>query len=248
MTPNVVLLRSTPEPTRAMALAARLCYTQGISIEDLDRNLSDEQCEKLVRKILSNRHNGVLEHATFMVGVEGISRDCSHQFVRHRNTSFDQQSLHYTIMAEGFDMAQPVMDVDLGVRWREIKDASFQLYKDAIARGIPREEARHILPSGIETKLVATASLRQWLWFVRLRVCPVNCGEILVVAHKVKNILQGLMPYLKDYLGPPCLTEGICPEGKKYCGSPWKTPCRVTGDGIDKTVTSKEEALAFKPS
>lgn len=248
MTPNVILLAHTPNPTRIMALSARLCYTQGISISQLNDKLTDEQCEKLVKKILSNRHNGVLEHAVFTFGVEGVSRNFSHQMVRHRNTSFDQQSLHYTMTQEGFEMATPPgMAWSQQMEWKELKDRAFRLYRHLIASGIPKEEARHILPSGQETKLVMTANLRQWLWFVRLRACQVNCAEIIVVAHKVKNELQVLMPYLKEYLGPPCLTEGLCPEGKKFCNSPWKTPCRIIGDGLDIMIKTKEEALAFKP-
>lgn len=248
MTPEVTLLAHTPNPTRMMGLAARLCYTQGMRISELNASLTDEACEKLVRKILSNRHNGVLEHPVFTFGVEGVSRDFLAQMTRHRNTSFDVQSLHYTLAQEGFDMASPIdMPWASRMEWRELKDKAFKLYKHLVDSGVPREEARHILPGGIETRLVMTANLRQWLWFVRLRACPVNCREILVVAHKVKNHLQELMPYLKDYLGPPCLTDGLCPEGKRFCGAPWKVPCHITGDGLAVDIHTKEEAKAWRP-
>lgn len=242
MTPEVMLLAHTPDPTRVMALAARLCYTQGISINGLNEKLTDEACEKLVLKILSNKHSGVLEHPVFTFGVEGVSRDFSHQMVRHRNTSYDQQSLHYTLAPDGFDMAVPPgMTIVEREAWDKARNSAWTVYKALVARGVPREEARHILPSGIETKLLMTANLRQWMRFVELRACPVNCQEILVVAMKVKNYLVELMPYLKGHVGPPCIA-GNCFEGKRYCGSPWVVPCRVTGDGLDKQINTRDEA------
>jgi len=244
MTPNVKLLAYTPEPTRVMALAARLCYTQGMTIEELNDKLTDERCEKLVIKILGNQHHSVMEHAVFTFGVEDVSRNFSHQMVRHRNTSYEQQSLHYTLAPQGFDMSRPsAMNEYQKDRWDYARNQAWNAYKDLVATGIPREEARHILPSGIETKLVMTANVRQWMHFIKIRACIVNCHEITVVAHKIKDALLEHMPYLEPHLGPTCHTQGVCFEGKKYCHAPWKTPCHVVGDGLDFTVADRSSML-----
>ena len=234
MTPSVTLLDSTGNPVRAMALAARLCYTQGMDIAHLDQSLTDERCQELVKKIISNRHLSVLEHATFMFGVEGVSRNFSHQLVRHRNTSYEQQSLHYTLAPDSIEVAMPAgLSGSQRARWGAVKDLCHRVYREMVAEGVPREEARHLLPSGVETKLVMSANLRQWLHFVEVRACVVNCHEITVVAQKVKHILEEKIPFLKEVLGPTCWTSGTCHEGKKFCGTPWKDECRVDGDGIE---------------
>lgn len=233
MTPHIRLLWGTPTPVRMMALAARLCYTTGMTIEEVDKNLSDEQCEKLVGKVLASRHLSVLEHAVFMFGVEGVSRNFSHQMVRHRNTSYEQQSLHYTLAGDDMQVAMPAGLPDAQrARWHEVKAVAFGAYKDLVAGGVPREEARHLLPSGVETKLVMTANLRQWLHFVQIRACVVNCQEILVVAHKVKRLLEEQMPMMRPHLGPTCWTDGTCHEGKKFCDAPWRDRCVVSGMGV----------------
>ncbi len=128
--------------------------------------------------------------------------------------------------------------------WNFARHTAWESYKTLISTGIDREEARHRLPSGIETKLVITANLRQWMHFIKIRACVVNCQEIIVVSHKVRNSLLALMPYLEPHLGPTCQTQGVCFEGRKYCHAPWKTPCHVMGDGLDFLVADRTSMLA----
>ncbi len=239
---NVELLEAgtSPNPTRAMGIPAAMCYRK-TTIKDLVKGLPDKDCERIVKKVLATGHHSVLEHAIFQFGVEGVSRNFSHQMVRHRNTSYEQQSLHYIVADDGFEVASPPgLNHHERRWWKDAVDKSFAVYKALVGGGVPREDARHVLPSGIETKLVMTANLRQWMHFVKIRACDVNCQEILVVAMKVKKHLERLMPYMKEHLGPPCHNQGICPEGKKYCGHPWKLPCTVLGmPGKPPTITKK---------
>ena len=90
---RVQLLTHTPEPEHVVAAAARLCYSDASISQLLER--APEQAPKLLRKILDMGHLSVLEHASFTFGIEGISRACSHQLVRHRIASFSQQSQRY---------------------------------------------------------------------------------------------------------------------------------------------------------
>ena len=46
----VVLLESTPNPERLIAVAARMCYS-ALPVENILDNLTDEACTKLIEKI-----------------------------------------------------------------------------------------------------------------------------------------------------------------------------------------------------
>ena len=72
-------------------MAARLCYSP-VGAKDLAENMSDEQVEKLVAKIIGLGHASTMEHVSFTFAIEGISRVLSHQLVRHRIASYSQQS------------------------------------------------------------------------------------------------------------------------------------------------------------
>ena len=51
-------------------------------------------------------HGSPFEHASFTFGIEGISRACSHQLVRHRIASYSQQSQRY-VDGTKFDFVTP---------------------------------------------------------------------------------------------------------------------------------------------
>ena len=88
---RVSLLQHTPDPDRTVAIAGRLCYAP-ISAADLNEHMSAEDVSKLVRILVRSGHHSALEHASFTFAVDGVSRACTHQLVRHRVASYNQQS------------------------------------------------------------------------------------------------------------------------------------------------------------
>ncbi len=80
---SVTLLQHTPDPDRAVAIAGRLCYAP-VSAAELQHEMSDEDVAKLVRVLVRSGHHSALEHASFTFAVDGVSRACTHQLVRHR--------------------------------------------------------------------------------------------------------------------------------------------------------------------
>ena len=94
---KIKILAHTPNPERVIALAGKLCYSQ-VGIDELNDKISDEQVEKFITKLSDMGHMSPFEHASFTFAIEGISRNCSHQIVRHRLASFSQQSQRYVKM------------------------------------------------------------------------------------------------------------------------------------------------------
>ena len=216
MLPRVELKTDLSQATKAMVFAARLCYGQE------HKATSEAEDLALLRKILDAGHWSILEHATAAFYFSNVSRNFTHQLVRHRHMSFAQQSFHYTVATDKDAPVSP--DLPSGCAEELIRHAfknSFQAYAELLRIGVSKEEARHVLPSGISTRIVATANLREWVQFVQTRLCSVNCFEIKEVAGQVMMQLRSALPYLRPVLGPKCLT-GPCPEGKRSCGRPWK--------------------------
>ena len=216
MNPQVELKSDTSNALQSLVFAAKLCYGQ-------EQDFIDEEAQvKLIKKILAARHFSILEHAVLSIYITGVSRNFTHQLVRHRHMSFAQQSFHYTIAENA---ALPLLKESTPLQLSIMKKAyinAFKMYEILMAEGMTRDEARHVLPSGITTKIICTANLREWVHFASIRSCEVNCLEIKTVAYKVQDILANAFPWLTSYVGPTCWVEGKCYEGKKSCGHPWQ--------------------------
>lgn len=96
---KVELISYTPEPARLVAKAAKLCYSKS-SIEDITKKMTDDEVNKFVSNLFKMGHLSPFEHVSFTFAIEGISRSCSHQLVRHRIASYSQQSQRYVDMIE----------------------------------------------------------------------------------------------------------------------------------------------------
>ncbi|WP_024622435.1 FAD-dependent thymidylate synthase [Metaclostridioides mangenotii] len=112
---KVKLINYTPEPEKTIAMAAKLCYSP-VGIDEIEKNLTKESIDKFLKMLTDLGHGSVFEHVSFTFAIEGISRACANQIVRHRIASYSQQSLRYVNMKNNFNYIMPTeinMDVDL---------------------------------------------------------------------------------------------------------------------------------------
>jgi thymidylate synthase (FAD) len=218
---KVTLLQHTPDPELTVALAARLCYSSA-SISDLHEKLSQGDVTEFLEKIMSLGHQSVLEHVSFTFGIDGISRACSHQLVRHRIASYSQQSQRYVIFRED-DFPRVIPDsIFCSERRMELFDramkATAEVYRELVYDGVPPEDARFVLPNAVETKIIVTMNARELRHFFSLRCCERAQWEIREMATEVLKIVKPLAPIIFRGAGPGCVA-GVCPEGAMSCGS-----------------------------
>jgi thymidylate synthase (FAD) len=215
---RVQLLSYTPDPEQVAAAAARLCYSAADISQLMERSRDDHAA--LLAKILDLGHFSVLEHASFSFGIEGISRACSHQLVRHRIASYSQQSQRYVAVKERFAAVMPptiAANPELAGRFEDFLGDCHALYGELMAAGIPAEDARFVLPNAAETKLVMTMNARELRHFFALRCCRRAQWEIRAMATEMLRVCKPVAPLLFADAGPGCLA-GACPEGKMTCG------------------------------
>jgi len=216
---KVYLLRHTPEPEKVVFLAARLCYSSK-DIQSLREDLETKDESSFIRNIISQGHLSVLEHASFTFGVEGISRVTSHQLVRHRIASYSQQSQRYVTLKDKLQYVVPSSvkeRPDLYNIFNEVVEKASAAYLKLLEAGVPTEDARFILPSAVETRLILTMNARELLHFFELRCCRRAQWEIRAMAMEMLKIVRRIAPTIFKDGGPPCI-KGRCTEGKMSCG------------------------------
>ncbi|WP_052465129.1 FAD-dependent thymidylate synthase [Geoalkalibacter subterraneus] len=215
----VTLLAYSPDPEKTVAAAARLCYSDS-DIAGLVAKFKESDHVSFLQKIMELGHFSVLEHISFTFGVEGISRACSHQLVRHRLASFSQQSQRYvdaSAQADDYIVPQSVIDAGQQQRYKQAMESAWAYYRAMRNAGVPAEDARFVLPNAAETKMVLTMNARELLHFFNLRCCNRAQWEIRALAEKMLEIVHPEAPTIFSYAGPPCL-HSACPEGSKTCG------------------------------
>ncbi|MBQ1519244.1 MAG: FAD-dependent thymidylate synthase [Ruminococcus sp.] len=240
---KVELISHTPEPEKLAATAAKLCYSSS-DIGTLRDGLTEDKVDSFIDMIVSIGHESVLEHVSFTFGIEGISRACSHQLVRHRIASYSQKSQRY-VNENGFEFITPpeiaalpeakaeyerTMD-EISRSYEKIADiltakhiteltAQGMNEKEAAskARKLANEDARFILPNACETKIVVTMNVRSLFNFFRHRCCRRAQWEIREVANEMLRLCIKAAPHIFAHAGPSCVAEGKCPEGKMSCG------------------------------
>ena len=108
---KVKLLAHTPNPDAVVAAAAKLCYSK-VGVEQISEKLTDEEVKRFVNHLVEMGHESPIEHVTFTFGIEGISRSCSHQIVRHRIASYSQQSQRYVKLDQFEYIIPPEIEKD----------------------------------------------------------------------------------------------------------------------------------------
>lgn len=218
---RVSLLQYTPNPERVVATAAKLCYTPSC-ISNL-QNISEQSIRNLIQKIMEAKHLSVLEHVSFTFGIEGVSRALTHQLVRHRLASYSQQSQRYVAHnSSSFDVIIPPSIRSVS----KADDVFTEAYYNAITHynklldlGVPKEDARYVLPNASETKIIVTMNARELLHFFSIRCCNRAQWEIRGMAFEMLRLVIGVAPNIFRHAGPGCVF-GECSEGAFCCGAP----------------------------
>lgn len=230
---KVVLISHTPEPEKVVAAAAKMCYSKS-GAEEIMNNLTPENTEKFLNRLISMGHESPIEHITFTFGIEGVSRSLLAQLTRHRIASYsvksqryvEEDSFGYIIPPEieknekAAEIYKKTMDNILN-SYNELTEILYNEHKNNMdeksARKKAIEDARFVLPNACETKLVMTFNARSLLNFFSERCCERAQWEIRQMADMMLKIVKEKAPVIFKNAGPKCV-RGACPEGPMSCG------------------------------
>jgi thymidylate synthase (FAD) len=223
---KVMLISHSPDAEKTISAAAKLCYSPS-SIDEVVSGNNETDRRVFLKKLVSVGHLSPIEHSSFTFAIEGISRACSHQLVRHRLASYSQQSQRY-VDEEEFDYIIPPsiesnkqLKTDFESLMNDIQERYAYIVErlNQIGYGVEeaREDARFILPNATETKIMVTMNARELLHFFSVRLCNRAQWEIREMALSMLHLVKPVAPVIFHQAGPPCL-HGKCPEGPRTCG------------------------------
>ena len=188
---KVTLIQHTPNAVEMISTIASICY---------DSNPQNPM--KLVERLCKSGHHSVFEHIYFTFKIEGISRACSHQLVRHRHCSFTQRSQRYC-SEDGYDFVNPVQEFD-DIRYSIFYDMicdNAKDYSELQECGLNNEDARYILPNACCTEMYLSCNLRELIHIANERLCTRAQWEIREVVKQMCALVDERIQFM---LVPKC--------------------------------------------
>ena len=213
---KVRLLRYTNDP-EVLCGAAALTSTRSGSPSEALRKMDTETAKKLIKRVTGYGHASVIEHASFTFSIEDVSRAMTHQLVRHRIASYTQQSQRYVTYDTVENYVTPpsiTRNAEAKKRFDEALKGISETYHALLETGIPKEDARFILPNAAKTNIMVTMNARELRHFFNLRCCARSQWEIREAATEMFKQAKKAAPALFENCGPSCVELGYCPEGK----------------------------------
>jgi thymidylate synthase (FAD) len=194
--PSIELMAITPNAEQVIELACRTCYLS------FHRFNPPSSTDELIKKVIRKKHHSVLEHAMATFRVKGGSRVFTHELVRHRLMSPSQESQRYVEYGKvrNFDVVLPPIIEQSEFKSRYLEKASEceQLYSEMVKAGLPKEDARYILPNATTSEIVISANFREYRHIFEVRCNPRAHWEIRQICMMILEILKKEAPIVFD--------------------------------------------------
>ena len=185
--------------------------------------INTETSERLIKYLIKHQHWSPLEMVNAVLEIE-TTRDIAHQIVRHRSFAFQEFSQRYANPKEMGDMfvhrearmqdkknRQNSVDLDpeskedtrLAMIWssyqNKVMAEAKAAYEWAIENGIPKEQARVVLPEGLtKTRLYMNGTIRSWVHYIQLRGANGTQKEHMEVAHACAKVIADIFPIAEE--------------------------------------------------
>lgn len=168
---------------------------------------------KLLTYLLTQHHFSPFEMASATIEIK-TTRDIGRQILRHRSFSFQEFSGRYAMYdMDNINLREARLqdtknrqnsittdDAEL-TDWFakaqfDIANRAANVYKEALLRGIAKEQARAVLPEGLTpTTIYMAGTIRSWIHYIKERNRPgVAQGEHVLIARQCAEVLKPEIP------------------------------------------------------
>ncbi len=172
--------------------------------------------EKIINNILHKEERRELEQVSFSFQIP-ISLSILTHLTRHR--------MHSLLVPEFI----PMWDMKNYVTPVTIKNKANDLFQEAIEKnmkmfeefkdaGVAEEDLIYFYVGAQMLNVVTTMSARTLQWILRLRCCNKAQWQIRFIAQEIARKVSEVAPLIGKGLGPTCITDRYCGEGRECCG------------------------------
>ena len=207
---TVRLISVTPDAEQTMAYVARVSNPA---------NQDNENYAGLLRYCIKHNHWSVFEQAFMTLEIE-TNRGIAAQILRHRSFTYQEFSQRYAdtnLLAteipvpdlrrqdtknrqNSIDDFSEDMKQDLWLKINDHFQASMELYKELLDKGVAKECARFVLPLATPTRIYMSGSVRSWIHYINLRSANGTQKEHMDIANACKEVFVKQFPVVSEAL------------------------------------------------
>jgi thymidylate synthase (FAD) len=207
---TVRLISVTPDAEQTMAYVARVSNPA---------NQDNENYAGLLRYCIKHNHWSVFEQAFMTLEIE-TNRGIAAQILRHRSFTYQEFSQRYAdtnLLAteipvpdlrrqdtknrqNSIDDFSEDMKQDLWLKINDHFQASMELYKELLDKGVAKECARFVLPLATPTRIYMSGSVRSWIHYINLRSANGTQKEHMDIANECKKVFVEQFPVVSEAL------------------------------------------------
>lgn len=166
----------------------------------------------LIEQLIDRQHWGPFEHPHLTLSVDGISRVCMAQGTRHRLFTFDVQSQRYVDFSQETEVVLPAsirgasLNREKGLTelteeereearytFAESVEHSVQSYERLLDIGMPKEDARFVLPEGTSVNMTMSGNMRMFMHVLNMR-------RKANAQWEIRDLMNGIFEECRDYM------------------------------------------------
>jgi len=223
------------EYSKLLPLSEKSEIVNHVSTQLVEINMSDINFQysisarKLIPKLISRKHEAMLEFGGNITVKFITDRGVSHELVRHRIASFAQESTRYCNYGNEKHITFIIpswlyLSEDTYIWWENdwVNDkldkivkhdnkhasdwflhslaGSETTYQTLISLGWSPQQARSVLPNSLKTEINISANIREWRHIFKLRCGAAAHPQMIDLMNPLKERFQSLIPILFDDL------------------------------------------------
>lgn len=178
------------------ASAAKISTTTGNAYEIFEGSQDCSKNRNLIKKVLSSGHKSIIEHMVFTIAMQNVSAYVEQFFIEFRLASFTVKSRRYVDFGGLGYYVPPDLDDHSRTQYCQYMELLFETYRMMQESGIPKEDARFILPYSFHSNFYCTLNARELVNIIHSIRCGRGCHipELRNIADQIVNQLEELCP------------------------------------------------------
>lgn len=170
------------------AAAGRISTQSGTALEVFERSHDEEKNARLISKVTSSGHTSTVEHIFFNLAFENVSVVVEQFMIEFRLASFTVKSRRYVDFSDsGYYLPEFKSEEDKN-DYTAVMQSLFALYSRLTESGVPKEDARFVLPYCFYSNFYCSLGGRELINVLRAMLFGRGC-KISEIYELGKNLL-----------------------------------------------------------